>query len=128
MYYIDESILQSDSSLEPSLRLRKTQLCYFSLIGVRLCHVFVVFLLKCLHLLEFDCLGREIFLHEFLSELVVDLLLLVVQFVEIDLHIKIFTFFYTSLLFLSARIRISPYLTDCFLYSSISFVFWRSKI
>lgn len=68
-------------------------------------------------------LGSHVLLLQLLGDLVVHILLLVVKPVEFDLGKRVSTFFWTSRLFLSARMRISPSRIDWFLYSSISLVF-----
>lgn len=85
-------------------------------------------LLENSHLLILCCLVGHIFLHHLFSQPVINLFLLIVKLVEFDLYNKLNTFFWTSLLFLSAKILISPSLTAWFLYSYISLVFCLSRI
>lgn len=61
-------------------------------------------------------LGCDVFLLQLLGDLVVHFLLFVVELVELDLDSRRSTFFWTSRLFLSAKIRISPSRMDWFLY------------
>ncbi len=94
------------------LRLRQTHLRYFGAVGVGLRHVLVVLVLEGPHFLVLHRLRRHVLLLQLLCQSVVFFLLLVVEFIEVDLHRGHLTFWTTSRLFLSARMRISPYLID----------------
>lgn len=87
-----------------------------------------MFLLKCSDLVVFHSLASHIFLLQGLSKHVVGSLLFIVELIKLNLNKMNCTFFCTSRLFLSAKIRISPSLIDWCLYSYISLVFWRSSI
>ena len=87
-----------------------------------------MFLLICSRLLILYRSVGEIFLLQFLGNPIIELLLLIVKSTKLDLYKYWATFVWTSLLFLSAKILISPSLTAWWRYSSISFEFCLSWI